>query len=110
MPLAALLTCWAASLAWVATLFGYSVWTRLLTRYPANQVAPFSLLVPVVGLTTGWVVYGEAMQPVHFAGAALLMLGLAVLGLACKFNSSGAVGATPGCGGLTRSVGLGAGA
>jgi O-acetylserine/cysteine efflux transporter len=52
------------------------VWTRLLTRYPANQVAPFSLLVPVVGLTTGWVVYGEALRPVHFAGAALLMLGL----------------------------------
>ncbi len=67
-----------AYLAWVATLFGYSIWTRLLTRYPANQVAPFSLLVPVVGLTTGWLVYGEAMQPVHFAGAALLMAGLAV--------------------------------
>jgi len=67
-----------AYLAGVATLFGYTVWTRLLTRYPANQVAPFSLLVPVVGLTTGWLVYGEAMQPVHFAGAALLMLGLAV--------------------------------
>lgn len=61
----------------VATLFGYSVWTRLLTRYPANQVAPFSLLVPVVGLTTGWAVYSEALQPVHLAGAALLMLGLA---------------------------------
>lgn len=65
-----------AYLAWVATLFGYSIWTRLLTRYPANQVAPFSLLVPVVGLTTGWLVYDEALQPVHFAGAALLMAGL----------------------------------
>ena len=67
-----------AYLAWAATLFGYSVWTRLLTRYPANQVAPFSLLVPLVGLTTGWVVLGEALQPIHFAGGALLMLGLAV--------------------------------
>ena len=67
-----------AYLSLVATLFGYSIWTRLLTRYPANQVAPFSLLVPIVGLTTGWVVYGEAMQPIHFAGAALLMAGLAM--------------------------------
>lgn len=41
-------------------------------------MAPFSLLVPVVGLTTGWLVYGEAMQPIHFAGAALLMAGLAL--------------------------------
>lgn len=67
-----------AYLAWAATLFGYGLWTRLLSRYPANQVAPFSLLVPIVGLTTGWLVFGEAMQPVHFAGGALLMLGLAV--------------------------------
>ena len=67
-----------AYLAWAATLLGYSIWTGLLTRYPANQVAPFSLLVPVVGLTTGWVVLGEALQPIHFAGGALLMLGLAV--------------------------------
>ena len=67
-----------AYLAWVATLLGYGIWSRLLSRYPANQVAPFSLLVPVVGLTTGWIVYGEELQPVHFAGGALLMAGLAV--------------------------------
>ncbi len=65
-----------AYLAWVATLFGYGVWTGLLGRYPANRIAPLSLLVPLVGLTTGWVVYGEALQLVHFAGGALLMVGL----------------------------------
>lgn len=65
-----------AYLAWVATLFGYGVWTHLLSRYPANRVAPFTLLVPLVGLTTGWVVFGEALQPIHFAGGALLMAGL----------------------------------
>ena len=54
------------------------MWTRLLSRYPANQVAPFSLLIPLVGLATGWLVFGEALQPLHFAGAALLMLGLAI--------------------------------
>jgi O-acetylserine/cysteine efflux transporter len=65
-----------AYLSWAATLFGYGVWTRMLSRYPANRVAPFSLLVPLVGLTTGWVVFGEVLQPVHFAGGALLMAGL----------------------------------
>lgn len=67
-----------AYLAWAATLLGYGLWTRLLSRYPANQVAPFSLLVPVVGLSTGWLVFDEALQPVHFVGGALLMLGLVV--------------------------------
>ena len=65
-----------AYLAWAATLLGYGLWTHLLSHYPANRVAPFTLLVPVVGLTTGWVVFGEALRPVHFAGGALLMLGL----------------------------------
>ena len=67
-----------AYLAWAATLFGYGVWTALLSRYPANRIAPFSLLVPVVGLTTGWLVFGEVLKPVHFAGGALLMAGLFV--------------------------------
>ena len=67
-----------AYLAWAATLLGYGLWTRLLGVYPVNQVAPFSLLVPLVGLTTGWLAFGEALQPLHFAGAALLMLGLVI--------------------------------
>lgn len=67
-----------AYLAWAATLFGYGVWTALLSRYPANRIAPFSLLVPLVGLTTGWLAFGEVLKPVHFAGGALLMAGLMV--------------------------------
>jgi len=41
-------------------------------------VAPFTLLVPLVGLTTGWLAFGEALKPVHFVGGALLMIGLLV--------------------------------
>lgn len=67
-----------AYLAWGGTLFGYGVWTLLISRYPVNRVAPFTLLVPLVGLTTGWVVFDEALQAVHLAGAALLMAGLLV--------------------------------
>jgi O-acetylserine/cysteine efflux transporter len=49
-----------------------------MSRYPVNRIAPFSLLVPLVGLTTGWLAFGETLKPVHFAGGALLMLGLVV--------------------------------
>ena len=65
-----------AYLAWAATLLGYGLWTWLMARHPANLVAPFSLLVPVVGLSTGWLLFGEQLLPVHFAGGALLMAGL----------------------------------
>lgn len=67
-----------AYIAWAATLFGYSVWNFLMSRYPVNRIAPFTLLVPLVGLTTGWLAFGESLQPVHFLGGALLMLGLVV--------------------------------
>jgi O-acetylserine/cysteine efflux transporter len=49
-----------------------------MSRYPTNRVAPFTLLVPIVGLSTGWLVFGEALRPIHFAGGALLMAGLLV--------------------------------
>ena len=65
-----------AYLAWAATLLGYGLWTWLMARHPANLVAPFSLLVPVVGLSTGWLLFDEQLLPVHFAGGALLMAGL----------------------------------
>ncbi|WP_050476197.1 EamA family transporter [Herbaspirillum rhizosphaerae] len=67
-----------AYIAWASTLFGYAVWNFLIARYSVNRVAPFTLLVPLVGLTTGWLVFGEALQAIHFIGAALLMVGLIV--------------------------------
>jgi O-acetylserine/cysteine efflux transporter len=65
-----------AYLAWMATLLGYGLWTWLMSRYPANRVSPFTLLVPLVGLTTGWLVFGETLQWQHFTGGGLLMAGL----------------------------------
>ena len=67
-----------AYLAWAATLVGYGLWAYLMARSPANRVAPVSMLVPLVGLTTGWRVFGESLQPIHFAGGGLLMAGLLV--------------------------------
>ena len=67
-----------AYLAFVATLLGYGLWSRLLSRYPASQVAPFSLLVPVVGLSSAWLFLGEALSAVQWVGAAIVMLGLLI--------------------------------
>lgn len=66
-----------AYLGWVATLLGYSLWTGLLKRHPANRVAPFSLGVPVVGLATGMLVLGEAITPWQWAGIFLVVAALA---------------------------------
>lgn len=71
-----------AYLGWVATIVGYSLWTGLLKRHPANRVAPFSLGVPIVGLATGMLVLGEVITPWQWAGIALVVaaLGCVMLG------------------------------
>jgi O-acetylserine/cysteine efflux transporter len=59
-----------------STFFGYGVWTWLLARYPASTVAPFTLLVPVVGITAAWLSLGERPNAAEMAGAAVVLGGL----------------------------------
>lgn len=67
-----------AYLAFGATLLGYGLWSRLLSRYPASQVAPFSLLVPVVGISSSALLLGERLGSLQVVGAALVMAGLLI--------------------------------
>ena len=46
-------------LAFAATTVGWGLWGALMARYPASTVAPFSLLVPVFGLSFGALLLGE---------------------------------------------------
>jgi O-acetylserine/cysteine efflux transporter len=71
----------ALFLAYVATLFGFGVWGKLLARYPAALAAPFALLVPVFGMASAAMIFGEAVSPVEWMGAGLVLLGLGWNGL-----------------------------
>jgi O-acetylserine/cysteine efflux transporter len=62
-----------------ATLIGFGLWYRLLTRHPADSVAPFTILVPVVGLLSAWAVLGEPATPADLLGAAIAVGGLVVI-------------------------------
>ena len=64
--------------AWLASLLGYGIWNTLLARHPAAAVVPYAMLVPVVGLTTAWLVQGEVPTAWEAAGGAVLLLGVAV--------------------------------
>ena len=65
-------------LAYVATLFGFASWARLLHRYPTALVAPFALLIPVSGLASGALLLGESLAPLQALGAGLVLAGLIV--------------------------------
>ena len=62
-------------LSYMATLFGFATWAKLLHRYPTALVAPFGLLIPVSGLASGWIFLGEALSPVQLFGVALVLGG-----------------------------------
>ncbi|MEO7399785.1 MAG: EamA family transporter [Polaromonas sp.] len=66
-----------AYLGWMATLLGYSLWTSLLKRHPANRVSPFGLGVPIVGLGAGMLMLGELITPWQWVGIAFMVAALA---------------------------------
>jgi O-acetylserine/cysteine efflux transporter len=63
-------------LAFAATTVGWGLWGALMARYPASTVAPFSLLVPVFGLSFGALLLGEAVTGRDLVAAALILAGV----------------------------------
>ncbi len=67
-----------AFMSYAATLFGFGVWAWLLSRYPASQITPFALFIPVVGIIAGALLLGEQITALEIAGGSLVLAGLAV--------------------------------
>jgi len=70
-----------AAVAWQSagnTMFGFSLWSWLLSRHPAATVSPTAMLVPVFGMSASAVLLGEPMQGWKLAAAVLVLGGLAV--------------------------------
>ncbi|MDE2503127.1 MAG: EamA family transporter [Burkholderiales bacterium] len=64
--------------AYPATLFGFGAWALLMRRYPAAQIAPFTLLVPVSGMLAATLVLHEPMQGWKVLAGLLVLGGLAL--------------------------------
>jgi O-acetylserine/cysteine efflux transporter len=64
--------------AWPTTLLAFGIWAWLLRLYPAALIAPFTLLVPVVGMSCAVWLLGEPLLWWKLVGAALVLSGLAL--------------------------------
>ena len=60
-----------------ASLVGYGIWNRLLAKYSPSAVVPFTLLVPVVGMSAAWLALQEVPSATEVAGGLLLLGGVA---------------------------------
>ncbi len=60
----------------LGTLVGSGIWVWLMGRHAAGVVAPFSMLVPVVGMATAWIVLHERPTTLEFLGGVLVVGGV----------------------------------
>ena len=72
---------WAtfAAFALLGFVAAYTIWYGLLRRHRVEQVIPFSLLMPVVGVLSGVLLLHERITANELAGGAIVMAGLAVV-------------------------------
>ncbi|MDD2382965.1 MAG: EamA family transporter [Sulfurospirillaceae bacterium] len=69
-----------AYLVYPVTLFGFAVWSWLLSRHPSSSVAPFTLLVPIFGFSSSAIILKESV-PMWKVGAAILIVSGLIVGL-----------------------------
>jgi O-acetylserine/cysteine efflux transporter len=62
----------------VATVVGSGIWTALLARHPSGVVAPFSMLVPVVGIGASWAFLSERPSAPELALGAVVVGGVLI--------------------------------
>jgi O-acetylserine/cysteine efflux transporter len=60
----------------IATIVGSGIWNTLLSRHPAGTVAPFSMLVPVFGFASSWLILGETTDWIELILSAVIVAGV----------------------------------
>ena len=58
-------------------IVAYSIWYGLMQRYRVDQVTPFALLMPVIGVVAGAVFLGERPSVISIFGGMIVLAGLA---------------------------------
>jgi O-acetylserine/cysteine efflux transporter len=66
--------------AFISTLGGFGVWGWLLRRYDASTVAPYTLLVPVFGMSSAVLMTGEPLSWPRVLAAVLIVFGVLYAG------------------------------
>ncbi|AXH34759.1 EamA family transporter [Humibacter sp. BT305] len=68
----------------LGTIVGSGIWTTLMKRNPSSQVAPFSMLVPVAGFTSAWILLGDVPTWGDIIGGCIVIAGVAIATVAWR--------------------------
>jgi O-acetylserine/cysteine efflux transporter len=72
---------WSALLfqAVVIAIFTYWIWYNMMRRYPVNQVMPFTLLLPMIGVAAGALLRGEDVTWQMIVGGLATVAGVGII-------------------------------
>jgi O-acetylserine/cysteine efflux transporter len=82
-------------LAFLGCVLPYALWYRLLMRYRIDEVMPFSVLMPVVGVVLSIIELGEPITLGLVIGGLVLTLGLVIIAFGGRWLRRSAPAATP---------------
>ncbi|ARJ06632.1 membrane protein [Cnuibacter physcomitrellae] len=68
----------------LGTIVGSGIWTTLMKRNPSSRVAPFSMLVPVAGFTSAWILLGDVPTWGDIIGGCIVIAGVAIATVAWR--------------------------
>ena len=63
-------------ITYLASMAGYGIWNALLSRHAASAVAPWSMLVPPIGMVAAYVYSGEVPGVLGLVGGAVVIVGV----------------------------------
>lgn len=74
-------------LVYFSTMFGYGTWSWLVKNYPIATIAPYALLVPILGFLSSALVLHEPLQSWKIIAAVMVILGLCINYVGSKVSS-----------------------
>lgn len=63
----------------ISTVLAFGFWGKLLCKYSPNIVAPFSLLIPVFGMLSSWIVLHESFNTMECIASVCVFAGLLII-------------------------------
>lgn len=62
--------------AYITTIVGYMIWNNLMKKYPAAEVAPLSLFVPISGVISSYLFLGERLTKYQVVSVVVVIFGI----------------------------------
>jgi len=63
----------------LSTVFAFSIWGKLLQKYSPNEIAPFSLLVPIFGIICSATILTENLSYPEIIASIISIVGLSII-------------------------------